>query len=67
MHQVMWLDVSLENEKYRSLYASHRELVDGAVFAAWKRTDLGGATIVHAAVPQAAGAEEDEMDADASA
>ena len=38
--EAMWLDVSMENETYRSLYGAHRALIDEAVFSAWSRGDL---------------------------
>jgi len=38
--QVMWLDVSADNDTYRNLYGAHRALIDEAVFGAWARGEL---------------------------
>lgn len=38
--KVMWLDVSMGEEKYRSLYGAHRALIDEAVWSAWSRGEL---------------------------
>ena len=38
--QVMWLDVSMDNQLYRELYGAHRALIDEAVWAAWSRGEL---------------------------
>ena len=38
--QVMWLDVSMANETYKTLYGGHRALIDEAVWGAWARGEL---------------------------
>ena len=38
--QVMWLDVSMDNQTYRELYGGHRSLIDEAIWAAWGRGEL---------------------------
>ena len=43
--QVMWLDVSMSNETYCSLYGGHRALVDQAVLNSWRRGDLKAAIV----------------------
>lgn len=43
--KVQWLDVTMSNPQYRDLYASHRAMVDDAVWGAWARGELNAAIV----------------------
>ena len=63
--KVMWLDVSVANERYCNLFASHRAQIDRAIFQAWERAAFP-LRIVKAATEAAAEAEEEAEAAEAA-